>query len=613
MILPSLEVVNITWKALSLEPWEEITSSAKKVENNAGRGEVYQKAEGEIKEVANNKRFEVLPSLLMKRVAVRALTQLWLDDPEVLKKLISPRLLEIIVEAQQPRLGRVPLLNILQLYFQEFDNLDRLPSSSDGSLRESIEKTLIDQASKIKIVEEELTVDNLLEVINRQSDWILTVDGPSQLVKYSVNNSISLQATFSRFGLLGVDGGRYSDICRAHYYLEKLKYVNENEWSPIFDELLHQDVSRAPYRNEGKRIGHAALEILIDRVVEASETWQDFMLSLAGDPRVSSSVKSYREWWAPLGEMRVEKVRGWLSKQDLRLFLQALEQYGETTNNTELKRMFPARRTFLEGLFRLKMIKSTRLMLGGKAEHSVKRILKDELKVNYIKLDGQLSDKAIIYLDCGDFHLIEGSHSFKLWVYLAPPSRRYVGYEVSALSHSDLTFRLPQEFRKEYPSLNHAAIVHSPSTWQNKVFEFLANNGIELDIEALLRKEDYRRYISRFGMPVVKFVPSVKMPSLAEKLNAANKNKYLDELVKRNHFEGVSSSLAIKILIYLYMYPNSKARDASKYLGLPLTDINHTLHWDLQGYCQQSANFKWVVTEDGESILRNSGVLDDEE
>nr|WP_267955399.1 EH signature domain-containing protein [Halomonas ethanolica] len=609
--MPPLELVKISWNSLSLEPWVELTESTRKVQADVGRGDAYLKAEEKLLDVIRSRNFGVLPALLQKRVAVRALTQLWLDDPDVLKRLMSPKLLEIIVDAQQPRLGRVPLLNMIQLYFNEFDNLDRISGENDSALREAFESMLVHQIEKVKIPDEELVADDLVSIVQQQGNWILKIDGPAQLVKFSIKNDITLEEALYKFGLKGFDSGRYADVCRAHYYIETLHEIDEQEWSPIFDELLHHDVSKAPYGSQGKRVGHAALEVLIDRATEASEAWQDFMLSLAGDPRVSSRVKSYREWWAPLGEQRVEKVRGWFSKQDLRLFLQALEQYGEATDNTELKRMFPARKTFLEGLFRLKLIKSTRLMLGSKAEYSVRNILKNELKVNYIKLDGQLSDKAIIYLDCGDFHLIEGSHSFKLWVYLAPPSRKYVGYEVTSLSHFDLTNMVPASYKKDYPSLEYTAVVHSPSAWQNKVFNFLAENGISLDVESLLSREDYRRYVARFGLPVV--MPAKRY--VARSSREASSDDGADQ--KENHLNvgrsnSVLSPLAIQILLYLHRRPDSKARDISRHLGLPLKAINHVLHSDLQGYCIQASNFNWINSGEGERVLKNSGVMGDE-
>jgi hypothetical protein len=169
VILPPLELVKISWKSSSLEPWVELTESTKKVQADVGRGDAYLKAEGKLLDVVRSRNFGVLPALLQKRVAVRALTQLWLDDSDVLKRLMSPRLLEIMVDAQQPRLGRVPLLNMLQLYFQEFDRLDRYSSENDDSLREVFEGLLVDQIQKVEIQGEELTADDLISVVSKRA------------------------------------------------------------------------------------------------------------------------------------------------------------------------------------------------------------------------------------------------------------------------------------------------------------------------------------------------------------------------------------------------------------------------------------------------------------
>ena len=47
-------------------------------------------------------------------------------------------------------------------------------------------------------------------------------------------------------------------------------------------------------------------------------------------------------------------------------------------------------------------------------------------------------------------------------------------------------------------------IQHSPTSWQKNAIDFLTQNGIELDLEKLFYKDEYRRYISRYGLPVVK-------------------------------------------------------------------------------------------------------------
>ncbi|ERS84160.1 hypothetical protein Q667_18210, partial [Marinobacter sp. C1S70] len=271
--------------------------------------------------------------------------------------------------------------------------------------------------------------------------------------------------------------------------------------------------NRAPF-GEGKRIGHAALEILIDRAgSEVSEAWQDFVLGVAGDPRINSSATNYQEWWKPLGSARIEKVRGWLSREDLKLFLQALEQYGIESGKSDLQRMFPARKRFLEGLYNQKLIRNTRLMLGRSAEGIVKRLLGDEIKTNFAALESGLADKAIIYVDCGDFYLVEGSHMFKIWVYLAPPGKIVPSYDHSSFTHAELTRITPSQYTAMY-DLPYEAVTHK-GTWQSKVINFLAEHGVELDIESLLSPSEYRGHLAIYGYPVVK-KPKASIPEPKE-------------------------------------------------------------------------------------------------
>ena len=144
-------------------------------------------------------------------------------------------------------------------------------------------------------------------------------------------------------------------------------------------------------------------------------------------------------------------------------------------------------------------------MLGNNAAKTVKTVLGNNLNINYINLSGsQETHTSIIYLDCGDFHIVEGSHEFKLWIYMGLPSEKLIDYSLSEFTRSDLIHRFPREFRTTYPNNNYKDITHSPTTWQNRAIEFLTENGVELDLEKLFFKDEYRRYINRYGLPVVR-------------------------------------------------------------------------------------------------------------
>nr|WP_029404660.1 EH signature domain-containing protein [Stutzerimonas stutzeri] len=496
MRLPPVEFPAVSWSAQMLERWTVLAKKAATMEASVGNNDVYERTCAELHRMAQTLRFDALPEMLKRRITARTLTSLWLKNEVI--ELLNARLLTTMLRAQQPRLTPMTLRQLAQLYFRRFDWLDE----KEG-VRELLERSLLQQLDLIPPSKIQTSRADPLVTLKREGHWLLSLDGPRYLAERVRQGGRELGETLMELGLHGFDDGRYGDICRAHFYLETLRHLPLGESDPVLDELLKPTVAEAPFEGT-RRIGHVALEILIDRAgQEPGEVWQNFILNLAGDPRISSTNERFVEWWRPLGEERIQKVRGWLSKEDLRLFLQAVEQYGLETANTEMQRMFPARKRFLEGLFKLKLIRNTRLLLGGKAQQSVKRILGKDVKTSFARMDGPMNDKAVIYLDCGDFHLVEGSHSFKIWVYLAAPGEALRTYERNTFSHYDLTTTVPGTYKKLYPGLPYDSFVHIPHVWQNKVFTLLAENGIALDIEQLLSPEDYRRQLSKFGIPAV--------------------------------------------------------------------------------------------------------------
>ena len=505
MNLPPPELLVIDWPEGSLESWPRLTERLKRVAGAAGKSDLFYETSEHLRRLSRIMDGRVLADLMCKRITARAITQLWLEDAEFRRRMLSPKILDILVKQQLGQLGVVPLQNLIALYFRMFDELDQ----HGENLREELQDLLEQQLSK-RFAHNSRSSSHqrdLLSILYSEAKWLLSINGPKHLVDYVYEEGLELDRAFLHFELRGLDDGRYASICRAHYYLNTLRELPVGQYHEVLAELLKPAVSQAPFE-DGKRIGHVALEILIDRAGDApGDEWQNFIMDLAGDPRITSTAQSYREWRQPLGEDRIEKVRRWLYKEDLRLFLSALEQFGKESGDAAMQRMFPARKRFIEGLDRLKLVRKTRLMLGAKAASAVKNILGDELRTNFVRLSNAngMSDKAVIYIDCGDFCLIEGSHNFKLWVYLRPPWERLYSYNTKQLSHSELTIRAPSGYKGLYGvDAPYEAITHSPSTWHNRFFSFLADHGVSIDIEQLMFPDDYRNYLRRFGIPYVK-------------------------------------------------------------------------------------------------------------
>lgn len=493
LLLPPIpQLSEFSWERFS-QQWNSLTSQTKKIADGAGQGEEYKALEQQINRYVMYDQKEKLKQILIKRKGVRVLTQLWIDKEEVRKNSLNEETIDYI-QAKHPKLGMSSLMNLISLVYRYFDAL------VDGNIFNRLTQWLNQQIEQ-RLKDRKNTSDTILSVLN-QAKWLFDLTAPKTLVNLAKQNHLDLNEQLKKLRLNELPQGRFLDICHAQYYLDTLKEIPVGEQHDVLHELLKQDVATMPFE-EGKRIGHIALEIIIDRSAGApSEIWQNFVLNLAGDPRIANTATNYRQWWKPIGESRVKAVTSWLAKEDLRLFLGAIEEYANYTGDEALNRMFPARKRFLEGLYEHGFVRNARLMLGNQAEHTVKRVLGKSLTTSYINLRG-MTQTSIIYLDCGDFHIIEGSHNFKLWIYMGLPSEKLNDYSLSELNHFALTNSFPQEFKKNYPKGELMPIQHSPTSWQKNAIDFLTQNGIELDLEKLFYKDEYRRYISRYGLPVL--------------------------------------------------------------------------------------------------------------
>lgn len=137
----------------------------------------------------------------------------------------------------------------------------------------------------------------------------------------------------------------------------------------------------------------------------------------------------------------------------------------------------------------------------------MKRLDQEESNIHFSHF--KKADTAIIVLDCGKFYIVEGSHSFKIWVYLAPPANDMLfDYNRDTFFHSDFIYKLPQAYEEEYPNLEYLAQRHHPNIgWQHKVLSFLGEHGINVHPEDVLTPEDYETMLQnpRYGMPGVRY------------------------------------------------------------------------------------------------------------
>ncbi|HUH57064.1 MAG TPA: EH signature domain-containing protein, partial [Pseudomonadales bacterium] len=218
MRVPLIEWPITDWDSRLLERWTDLESKAADMSEAAGSNDAFDSAVAELRNMASTGQFSRLLEILRRRTVARALTWLWLNDEQFSSKMLNPRLLETLLEAQAPRFTRMTLQQLAQLYFRRFDQLDK-----QHDVRELLERILLQQLEKIPPLKIQSTWIDPLVTLKREAHWLLTLNGPATLAKRVQESGRELGATFQEMGLQGFDDGRYGDVCRAHFYLDTLR------------------------------------------------------------------------------------------------------------------------------------------------------------------------------------------------------------------------------------------------------------------------------------------------------------------------------------------------------------------------------------------------------
>jgi len=329
---------------------------------------------------------------------------------------------------------------------------------------------------------------------------ILGLDGPHWLAKQCVDNKKEFLTQLKIFDLENYSSGQFLTVAKKIYFVEQLKTIPINKKHPLLQEIKKQSVYDSLYDKQ-LLLGHKILEILIKRapVTGIHNSWLNVIMTIAGDPRVPKTHINYQKWWRTLEDSLIDKVKGWLSHLDLRLFLEALENYSLKLGNSDMKRMYPARKKFLEGLLDKKMIKHTRLYLTSGFISYLCSNYKPEDLPSYSKVTtGSIS---VIYIQLNKAHMIEGSHSCQLWVYRSlQKSATVLDYSKSGATYSSLTSGLNNYKRNQSSDLIDNIVHYPPLLWQHKAIKALNKAGESITGKDVVSKEDYKTYKQHYGV-----------------------------------------------------------------------------------------------------------------
>jgi hypothetical protein len=481
--------------------WASLARGSEELARRVGLGkdseELYQKA---IKILQNADETKFLDFVSGRRGA-RAVLMVWNDNQRLAEMSMTERFLKKAVDGMGGARTYFSQSLLLGLHFRYFDQLEQWRSG-------------LFAANLALILEAERnsggTRETLMSRVLSHEAELLSADGPANLASAVIASGVSLARHLQSRALLIVDVGRFGTQVRNELFLRRIQLADPLGTDPVLQEVAREDVLAYP-EGGGGMFGHRVLEALALAPLPnqlPSDSWLETIDGIAGDPRLRHTDR-WRRWWQPVNEEARTAVISWLSAIDLKLFLDAVQEFGANESVDALERLFPGRKRFLEGLLDTGLVKETRLFFGDDVMSFVSKHLGSSLKFKPDRYKSK-ADTAIIYLNCGNFHIVEGSHNFQMWIYLydipellRDRRRREVTHEtlvraIPAL-HSDLV--VLADGSKAYESVRHQGL------WQAPAIQFLHRNGVAIDIQRLLTANDYADLKSRYGIPPVRSAP----------------------------------------------------------------------------------------------------------
>ncbi|SEI37368.1 EH_Signature domain-containing protein [Allopseudospirillum japonicum] len=497
-----------TWE----ENWHILQYSLMKTQKKMGKSDLFFQRANLIKIILQKGEFSRLQPLLRDRLTVRVMTELWLHDDAFRKLTLKVRILKLVF-MRHAKLTRISLLNLSEFYFKFYKDQKYLAEAKEINFM--VQEFLVEQYQKINLN----TQDKAIKFICEHQELFFSKDAVENFANFLVKHKISLSEICQVHDLEWVIQGNFGALILARYYLEKFLEVPAHQAHPILNELSKKECYQLVLDEKTHTlVGHEIIKNILDRAdptIWGDDPWLSTLLTIAGDPRANEEDKHRRTWWNPLGNYYLNKAYAWLCYEDLQIFIKVLATYSEQ-QGADLARLFPARSQFLIGIFASGKVRNTRLFLGRKLQVQLEKMLGHKLEIAFTPLTEEMQDQAVIYLKCNEFCLIEGSHSFRVWLYLDEPYPELLERPLEQeVSYQELTQSMPHNYEEIYKrQLPYKALTHHPHlVWQAKIISFLAENGIELQPELLFCEQDYQAYLQKFVVPKV----ATKKPSYRAK------------------------------------------------------------------------------------------------
>jgi hypothetical protein len=196
--------------------------------------------------------------------------------------------------------------------------------------------------------------------------------------------------------------------------------------------------------------------------------WINFIINIVGDPRIVTSATAQNVSWDRIGNEYKDFLVGYLSKEDLVLFLEVL-------SDPEYDNIYRFRKAFWKPF--VKHLRYAKLFIN---KHEFER-LDSSFQLRFFGHKNTaysfISDtqRSFIYMDFGTIKVIEGTHNAKVRLYNDTP----IPLDKKSYVYQDF-YRTNKTRQLIIDEVTHS---HSEmGSWQNKVFNILRNRIPHIDI-----------------------------------------------------------------------------------------------------------------------------------
>ncbi|WP_432543028.1 EH signature domain-containing protein [Kineococcus sp. SYSU DK002] len=472
------------------DAWNEHVERVAALIDSAGTGRNFTALVADVRQVLDAGDPEAIAARLSDRRAVRAAATAWAEDAELARRTLSVTVARLV---QRSGVSRLTTLLLAHLFLDHLDRLDRWDDGLQAVLRDVVRNAVAALPSRNHL--------DAVESLRRQDEYLFTAQGPQLLATRLVAAGEDLNRWFRDALLSAYSTTRFARVARDEFYLARIAAADAERGdhaflSAITDEVMARQRTENTDR-DGLYFGHRILVALTDKVTRRpSSAWLQAVLDIGGDPRFQQT-ESWRTWWAGLPEENRSRAVRWMSGLNLTAFLDGIETYANSKDES-MERMLKRRKRLLNGLYEQDRIEDVRLVLGADIERWVRRSVAVGLQ-DVARLEGPgLAGTAVVYVNCGDFCLVEGSHNFSLHVFLGGPLERLEQRSRTRFDAGYLRDELPGAHVAQNGPTSHTTIKHHASgSWIKTALDFLRRNGVRLDEHGLMTKNDFAELAQR--------------------------------------------------------------------------------------------------------------------